>query len=151
MKKKFKSYGRTRMFLGDFSIFWICALIHFFFNICILYIIIILCRVFLKSIRDTQIFFKYVQPTGTFSQLVELSVFLLVSELKNGPPAEHVPVVLRSIYQFKFFKKYCRRNFRTIDLTWNSYFLFVIIIFDEKYRKNEKKIGFWILSLQITF
>ena len=29
-EKNFKSYGRTRMFLSDFSIFWICALIHFF-------------------------------------------------------------------------------------------------------------------------
>ena len=78
------------------------------------------------------------QPTGTFSQPVDLSVFLLIFELKNGPTAEHVTVVLRSIYQSKFFKKYCRRNFRAIDLMWNSYFLFAIIIFDEKYRKNEK-------------
>ena len=56
-EKNVKSYGRTRMFLSDFSIFWICALIHFF-NICILYIIIILCKVFLKSIRDTHKFFQ---------------------------------------------------------------------------------------------
>ena len=82
------------------------------------------------------------QPTGTFSQPVDLGVFLLIFELNNSPPAEHVPVVLRSIYQYKFFKNYCRRNFIIIDLTWNSYFLFVIIIFDEKYRKNEKKSGF---------
>ena len=49
-----------------------------------------------------------------------------------------MPDVLRSIYQSKFFKKYCRRNFRTIDLTWNSYFGLIVIIFGEKNRKNEK-------------
>jgi len=62
-------------------------------------------------------FFKYVHSTGTFSQPVDLSVFLPIFELKNDTPAKYVPVVLQSIYQSKFFKKCCRRNFRTIDLT----------------------------------
>ena len=116
LTKNFKSCCKTACFWAIFQFFeYVLKII--FFNICILYIIIILCRFFLKSIRDTQNFFKYVQPTGIFFQPVDLSVFLLNFELKNGPPAEHVPVVLRSIYQFKFFKKYCRRNFRTIDLT----------------------------------
>ena len=71
----------------------------------------------LKSIRDSQKIFKYVHLTGTYSQDVDVSVFLPIFELKNDTPAKYVPVALQSIYQYKFFKKYCRRNFRTIDLT----------------------------------
>ena len=62
-------------------------------------------------------FFKYVHLTGTFSQPVDLNVFLPIFELKNDTPAKYVPVVLQSIYQYRFFKKYCRRNFGAIDLT----------------------------------
>ena len=54
---------------------------------------------------------------STFSQPVDLSVILLIFELKNGTPAKYVPVVLQSIYQSKFSKKYRRHNFGTIDLT----------------------------------
>ena len=49
-----------------------------------------------------------------------------------------MPVVLQSFYWSKFFKKYCRRNFGHIDLTWTSFYGFVAIIFSEKFRKNEK-------------
>ena len=77
----------------------------------------------------------------TFSQPVDLSVFLPIFELKNCTPTKYVPVVLQSIYQYRFFKKYCRRNFGAIDLTYTSYFDFVVIIFGAKFRKNEK-IGF---------
>ena len=74
----------------------------------------------------------------TFSQPVDLSAFLLIFELKNDTPAKYVPVVRQSIYQSKFSKKYCRRNFGAINLTQTSYFGFVAIIFGGKFRKNEK-------------
>ena len=51
-----------------------------------------------------------------------------------------MPEVLQSIDQFKFFKKYCRRNFGAIDLTYTSYFGFVVIIFGGKFEKNEKNL-----------
>ena len=76
--------------------------------------------------------------TCAFSQLIDLSVFLLIFELKNDTPAKYVPVVRQSIYQSKFSKEYCRRNFGAIDLTQTSYFGFVAIIFGGKFRKNEK-------------
>jgi len=77
-----------------------------------------------------------VHTIDTFSQPVDLSVGLLIFELKNDIPAKYVPVVRQSIYQSKFSKKYCRRNFGAIDLTQTSYFGFVAIIFDGKFRKN---------------
>ena len=75
---------------------------------------------------------------GTFCQPVDLNVFLLIFELKHDTPAKYVPVVRQSIYQSKFSKNYCRRNFGAIDLTQTSYFGFVAIIFGGKFRKNEK-------------
>ena len=62
--------------------------IHFFY-ICMLCIIIILCGALIKFIRHyTKIFSSMCTQLSTFSQPVNLSVILLIFELKNGTPAE---------------------------------------------------------------
>jgi len=113
--------------------------LKFFFDICILCMNIISCRVLLKSIRDLQKVFQVCAHNWHVFPACRLKHVLLIFELKNGTPAKYVPAVLQSIYPSKFFKKYCRRNFGAIDLTYTSYFGFVAIIFDENFRKNEKK------------
>jgi len=98
----------------------------------------ILCRVLLQSIRDSQKNFQVCAHNWHIFPACRLKRVLPIFELKNGTPAKYVPVVLQSIHQFIFFKKYCRRNFGAIDLTYTSYFDFVAIIFGAKFRKNEK-------------
>ena len=62
-------------------------------------------------------FWSILKQMAHLSHAIDLSVFLLVSGLKNGISASYVPVVLQSFYQSKFSKKYCRRNFITIDIS----------------------------------
>ena len=62
-------------------------------------------------------FWSILKQMAHLSQAIDLSVFLLILKLKYGTPASYVPVVLQSFYQSKFSKKYCRRNFITIDVT----------------------------------
>ena len=73
-------------------------------------------RVVLKSIRDFQKKFQVCASNWHIFPACRLKRVLPIFELKNDTPAKYVPVILQSIYQSSFFKKYCRRNFRTIDL-----------------------------------
>ena len=62
-------------------------------------------------------FSSIIEQTAHFPHAIDLSAFLLVLKLKNGTTASYVLVVLQSYYQSKCFKKYCRSNFITIDVT----------------------------------
>ena len=109
-------------------------------DICILCIIVILCRVLLKAIRNSKQFFQVCAHNSHIFPACRLKRVFAYFWAQNGTPTKYVPVVLQSIYQSRFFKKYCRRNFGAIDLTYTSYFGFVAIIFGGKFRKNEKNL-----------
>ena len=131
LKKKFKSCCKTACFWAICQFFEYVLKIIFFFNICILYIIMILCRDVRTSIRISPKNFQvrarnwHIFPA---SKLLKANFCLFFS-------SKMVPQLIMCLLCYnQFIISNCSKS--TVDVTYRLYFGFVIIIFGEKYRKN---------------